>query len=246
MKTSSFPRWLAGGTLVVALLGVGFDSDRTASADNPSDKETKTAEAKRTALGKNVFLEVQGDQRRVIVEAEVCLREGQLEGLLCRKQTKEHEAILTADVDARTVHLALVAARAEPGSPVKFEPQYQAPKGTAIKVTLQYEEKGQKKTVSAKDWIRNPKTKKNLDTDWVFAGSKQVPHPDDPKKPPLYLANYGDLICLCNMESAMLDLPVKSPKALEERMFEAHTERIPPLETKVTIILEPIAEKKDK
>ena len=42
------------------------------------------------------------NKRRVLVNAEVCLREGQLELFLCRKQTKEHEAILAADVDARS------------------------------------------------------------------------------------------------------------------------------------------------
>jgi hypothetical protein len=41
----------------------------------------------------------------------------------------------------------------------------------------------------------------------------------------------------------MLDLPIESPKRLGERLFEAHTERIPPLETKVSIILEVLPEK---
>jgi hypothetical protein len=245
MNTSSFPRWLASGAMILALWAVGPGSDLAVRADKPADKDTKTEEAKRVKLGKNVFLEVQGDKRRVIVEAEVCLREGQLEELVCRKGTKEHEAILAADVDARDIHKGLVVAGAKAGTPVKFEPQYQAASGTAIKITLQYEVKGQKFTVSAKDWIRNPKSKKNLEPDWVFGGSQLMPHPDGKDKPPIYLANYGDLICVCNMESAMLDLPVKSPKSLEERLYEAHTDRIPPLDTKVTIILEPI-EKKDK
>jgi hypothetical protein len=248
MNTSSFSRWLAGGPLILALWGVGPSSDPVARADKPSDKDTKTEEIKRTPLGKNknLFLEVQGEKRRVLIEAAVCLREGQLEELLCRKGTKEHEALLAADVDARTVHLALIAAGAEAGAPVKFQPKYQAARGTSIKISLQYEQKGQKVIVSAKDWIRNPKTKKNLEPDWVFAGSQLMPNPDGKDKPPIYLANYGDLICVCNMESAMLDLPVPSPKSFENRLYEAHTERIPPLETKVTIILEPVAEKKDK
>lgn len=246
MNTTSFSRALVGGILVLALGTVGFLSRSTPTQAFVPDKETKTEEVKRKELGKNVVLEIQGEQRRVLVTAEVCLREGQLEELLCRKGTKEHEAILTADADARTIHLALIAAGAKPGSPVKFEPQYTAASGSTIKISLEYDEKGQKKTVSAKDWIRNPKTKKNLDSDWVFGGSQLVPNPDDKQKPPVYLANYGDVICVCNMESAMLDLPVKSPKRLEDRMFEAHTERIPPLETKVTLILEVVPEKKDK
>src|SRR5438034_5550667 len=77
---------------------------------SPAQKEQAPAPAaKKVNLGKNVFLEVQGDKRRVLVEAKVCLRTGQLEQFLTRKGTKEHEAILAADVDARDIHAALVA-----------------------------------------------------------------------------------------------------------------------------------------
>ena len=60
--------------------------------------------------------------------------------------------------------------------------------------------------------------------------------PDDATKPPFYLANQGDVICLCNMDTAMLDLPIASPKALAERAWEANPDRIPPLNTKVDVI----------
>jgi hypothetical protein len=46
------------------------------------------------------------------------------------------------------------------------------------------------------------------------------------------------------MESALMDLPIASPKALADRVYEANTERIPPKETKVTVILEPVVEAK--
>ena len=44
----------------------------------------------------------------------------------------------------------------------------------------------------------------------------------------------------------MLDLPVASPTALADRNYEANTERIPPLDTKVDVIFEVIRDKKDK
>jgi len=246
MNTSSIQRWLAAIIFTAVLGAVGCDADSSARQDKGSDPKdvTRTAEPKRKELFKNIILETQGDVRRVLVKAEVCMREGgNLEELLCRKGTKEHESILTADVNAQHLHAALVVAGGKEGSPVKFEPKYQAARGSTIKISLQYEEKGKLITVSAKDWIRNPKTKKNLDVDWVFGGSQLVPNPDDKTKP-LYLANYGDIICLCNMESAMLDLPIESPKKFDDRLWECHTERIPPLETKVTIILEPVPDKK--
>src|SRR5207247_1549626 len=102
--------------------------------------EPKT-EIKKVELGKNVILEIEGEKRRVVINAYVCLRKGQLEQLLTRKRTKEHEAILAADIDAKDVHTALLAAGAEAGKPVQFRPKFQPPTGTTIKISVEYEEK---------------------------------------------------------------------------------------------------------
>lgn len=199
---------------------------------------------KRVPLGNNVVVELDGKQKRVLVNAYVCLRQGQLEQLLTRKRTKEHEAILAADVDARNIHAALLLAGAEPGSPVKFRPKFVAPSGPAIKITLEYKDKGKTIRVPAQEWIRNAKTKKDLDTDWVFGGSVLIPDPFDKKKQPYYGANDGDIICISNFDTAMLDVPFNSPKDNDELVFEANTERIPALETPVLVILEPVPAKK--
>jgi hypothetical protein len=200
--------------------------------------------SKKVKVGNNVYLEIDGEQRRVLVDAYVCLRKGMLEQLLTRKRTKEHEAILAADVDARDIHLALVAAKATPGSPVKFRPKFEAPTGAAVKITLEYQDKGKTVRVPAQQWVRNVKSGKDLDTDWVFAGSILIPDPLDRKKQPYYGANDGDVICISNFDTALLDVPFNSPKDNDDLAFEAHTDRIPPLETPVTVILEPVVAKK--
>jgi hypothetical protein len=233
-----FTQVAIGFLLLTGLAGCSAEEDPSKPAPEPQAKKVKA--------GKNVSLEIQGDKRRVLIEATVCLREGQLEMLMCRKQTKEHEAVLTADVDARDIHKALILAGAEPGSPVQFSPKFKPATGTVIKATLQYEEKGKVVTAPAQKWVRNANTKKELDQDWVFAGSRFVPNEEDRTKPDYYLANEGDLLCLCNLESAMMDLPVQSPKALAERFYEANTDQIPERDTKVTVILEPVVEKKEK
>lgn len=195
-------------------------------------------------IGDNVFFEKQGDQRRVLINTSVCLRQGQLEQFVTRKRTKEHEAILAVDTDARNIHLALILAGAEPGSPVKFRPKFAAPTGTAIKITLEDKDKGKTVRVPAREWVRNSKTKKDLDTDWVFAGSVLIPDPFDKEKQPYYGANDGNVICLSNFDTALLDVPFNSSKENDELSFEAHTDRIPPLETPVLVILEPVPAKK--
>jgi hypothetical protein len=216
-------------------------------------KAEKTADAKKVEMGRNVWLVVEGDKRKVMVQSEVCLREGMLEHLMCRQRTKEHEAVLSADVDARDIHKALIVAKAAPGKTVQFKDDGTVvpPTGTAIKVTLTYKDKDKDKnktvTVPGRDWVRDFKTKKSLEVDWVFAGSQFLENPLEKDKPPLYAANGGDVICVSNFEGAMLDLPINSSKNNAELEFEAFTERIPPIGTKVTVILEPVLEvKKDK
>jgi hypothetical protein len=199
---------------------------------------------KKIDFGKNVALEIDGAKRRVLVNAYVCLRQGQLEQLVTRKRTKEHEAILAVDADARHIHAALLAAGALAGSPVKFRPKFTAPTGTPIKITLEYQEKGKTIRVPAQQWLRNIKSKKDLDTDWVFAGSVLIPSPFDKKKEPYYAANDGDIICISNFDTAMLDVPFNSSKDNDDLAFEANTDRIPALETPVLLILEPVLPKK--
>ncbi len=236
---TSFPYRRIGAVLFALSALAGFGS--TLCADEPAKSP---AERKRKEIGKNVFLEIDGERRRVVVNGIVCLREGVLEGLLTLKGTKEHEYLLSAEADARQIHFALLAAGATPGSPVQFDPKYAPACGSVIKVFLRYKVDGKETTVPAQKWIRDNKTKKDLDHDWVFGGSKLVKDPD--RKLPLYLANQGDVICLCNMPDAMLDLPVKSPKTIDARIFESNVDRIPALDTTVEIILEPVPDKKEE
>jgi hypothetical protein len=210
--------------------------------------EVKAAgESKKVKVGKNIELEILPDKtKRVIVQTEVCLREGPLEQLLTRKRLKEHEAILAADIDARELHLALTLTGAEAGKVVQFRPKLMPPTGTLIKITLEYKDKGGKTVrVSAKEWIRNMKSKKDFPTDWVFAGSTLVPDPLNKAKQPFYGANDGDVITVVNFEGACLDVPFLSTKDNADLDFEAHTDRIPALQTPVTVILEPVLAKKN-
>src|SRR5438270_8205409 len=144
------------------LIGIGFVAATALLASLGSFAGAQGG-PKKVKLGDNVFLEVDGEQRRVLINAYVCLRQGVLEQVVTRKRTKEHEAILAADVDARNIHLALVAAKAMPGSPVKFRPKFEAPTGTPIKITLEYKEKGKAEPtrVAAQQWVRNIKTRKD-------------------------------------------------------------------------------------
>jgi hypothetical protein len=233
------------GIAFLAVLAIGCE------AEPPPVKPASGPDttSKKTPMGRNVFLVVpkDGGQRRVVVNAYVVDREGQLEGFLTRKNSKEHEYILAADCEAKDIHTALLAAGAEPGSPVRFaRDSYTPASGDVIKVTVQYTDKnGKHFSMPAQNWIRNAVKKNAMEHQWVFAGSRLIPDPDGKMKP-FYAADNGDLICVCNMPSAMMDLPVKNPNSEpESRIYEAFTERIPPLGTKVEVVLELLEKKKE-
>src|ERR1700733_7470506 len=155
------------------LVGPGCgESDRPPSPRNTREISTLCqSEGKTVKVGENVLLEVLPNARRVLVSSRVCLREGALELLLTRKGTKEHESILSADIDARNVHEALLLAGAESGSTVRFNPRYRPPTGTPIKISLIYREGARQVVVSARSWVRNSNTREELESNWVFAGS---------------------------------------------------------------------------
>jgi hypothetical protein len=255
---------VAGLFLVAALPICGCEGDPAAHSQgatgaagaegkNGSDAKPpdKAAAVKKTEFGKNVWLETQGKNRRVIVGATVVLREGSygLECLLCRKFTKEHESILATDADASVIHATLLLAGAEPGAPARYDEEKREwfpPRGMRIKVLFQYEEKGKRHTVRAQEWVKNTRTKKALEENWVFAGSQLFRDPDGKEKPAYGANSDGSYICIYNSQVAMLDLPISNPNKdpqAEGREFQPFTERIPPEGTHVSVILVPEPEK---
>jgi hypothetical protein len=218
----------------------------TLPAETPTEGSPwPPAGAKVSRLAPNIYLGIAGERRWVEVHAKVCLERGYLEHLLSRDEaSKHHESVLSASFDAFFLDGALKAAGAKPGKPVQFfnkegKPDFKPPSGDKIKITLRYKNKdGKEVQVPAQRWVRNTKTKKELDLDWVFAGSTFFLDPDG--KPTVYGANDGRVITTSNFISSLLDLPVMSAEGdpQEGLEWEANTELIPPRETPVIVVLE--------
>jgi hypothetical protein len=246
MNTILDPWRLVGLAVLCAAMAtaVGCGSDDGSPRGGPSPQSgATTPPAKKASVGSNVTLEVQGERRRVLIDASVCKREGDLELVLTHKgpQNKSHESILWADVDARKVHEALLMAKAVPGSPVQYDPFREA-QGQQLKVLLRYEQDGKQHTVPAQSWLRTLEGKP-VNLDWVFAGSILMDDPFDAKKPKMFLAqNEGALIALGSLESALIDVNVPTGRRRSELDFEYNTPAIPPVGTPVTVILEPVGE----
>jgi hypothetical protein len=176
--------------------------------------------------------------RELVILAQVVLRDGPLEHLLCLRGTKEHEAILTTSAEARAIHAGLLLTKAEPGHPVRFEPKFESPTGSAMKIKLVWtDDKKQAGSTDAKNWNKNLKTEKPITIDWVFGGSMIVTDPRTKK--PFYAATEGDYFTVANFASAILDLPVPSSSSDADRQYVAFTQNIAPLGTWVYMRLSP-------
>jgi hypothetical protein len=188
---------------------------------------------------------VDAAHHRVVMVGEVCQRTAPLEMFACLRNTKEHESVVCVQTEAAKIHAALLAVGAEAGHPVSFQPKYVAAAGTEIEVTVHWKDaQGKVQHARAQDWVRNYDTKKAMDHPWVFGGSGFWTDERTGKRH--YQAEGGDFICVSNFPSAMLDLPFQSSDRNDSLLFEAFTERIPPLGTPVTIVLTPkLAEKKE-
>jgi hypothetical protein len=259
---------------------------------------------------KTVLLDVVG--KRVLLKTKVVLRAGILEMLVCKKQTKEHESILSVDAQAYEIHAGLAKLGAEPGSPAVFIPKFTPPKGQRIDIFLQWKDaKGKLQRVPAQQWIRyvtrryygellerlpydvvlagkselrydkkfkelswyGPMSKadrekslslsqdkafrvainnfykrsrpRQFDTHWVFAGSGFTVDEQTGKQ--TYNAEHGDVICVANFPTSMIDVAVESSSSGEASvLFEPWTERVPPIGTEITVELVPVFKKANK
>jgi hypothetical protein len=91
---------------------------------------------------------------------------------------------------------------------------------------------------SAVEAIASRARVQGMEAEWVFTGSGFYVNEETGEK--YYRAEDGDLICVANFPSALLDVTVKSGTGNEDLMYEAWTEKIPPVGTAVTIELIPV------
>jgi hypothetical protein len=232
------------------------DAERGGKPEELPPRPELSKKSKFTALDKNdrLFLEVgENGEKRVLFVANVCVRGGVLlEVFCCKKDTKEHESILNVDLDSRFIHAALLGAGTKVGKPVQFvnpktlEAEYKPASGQKVAVEVCYSKGGKVITERAQEWILDQNTKRPMAHDWVFAGSRFLKDPDRPNDPEYYTANNGEVIAISNFVDSMLDLPVEVGREEKDLFFKAIEKKIPPLGSKVWVILTPIAEKDKK
>ena len=191
-------------------------------------------ELRRLSETDDIWIDVQG--KRVVVGGSVVLDKGPIEFFACPRGTKEHESIVAVRSSAKLVHAALLAIGLVPGRPVSFDPEYVAADGPTVKVTMRWKDAtGEHQEAVAQDWIRDTRSGERMKEHWVFGGSSFWKDPSDGTEH--YQADGGDLICVSNFPTAMLDLPVESSQSNAALLFEVFEGKVPPNGTEVEMIL---------
>ncbi len=173
--------------------------------------------------------------KAVVLQGRTCRASYPLE-FLVTMPGREYESVIVSTVPPSVVHAGLMALGAKPGNPVQFVPEFRPPSGTEIEIEVRWKDaKGKVHKAPAQEWVRDIKTRKALNLNWVFAGSRFAE--DDGGQ--VYQADFGDFISVANVPIATLDLPVRSQSDLDARQFEGYVERMPPAGTPVTLLLKP-------
>jgi hypothetical protein len=140
----------------VLLCGSPVRGDDPQSPAKPATDAEPVSDDKLTPLNEQKTVLLDKEHNKVVLKTQVVFRNGLLEMFCCLKQTKEHESILSLDSEARTLHAALLALGAKPGTPVKFLPEYQAPTGQQIDIWVMWQDKaGKQHREMAQKWMRH-------------------------------------------------------------------------------------------
>lgn len=157
------PLWIVGGLGFVMMAQPAAAQEKQtapsrqapAAASLPGTNAAAKNKAGAVPLNDNGTVLLDRAGGRLLVKAEVVLRQGALEMLACRKKSKEHESILAIDADAFVIHTGLLALKANPGGPAVYEPEFKPPHGQILKIFVTWtDETGRERREPAGSWIR--------------------------------------------------------------------------------------------
>ena len=225
-----------------------------ASGDKPETKSVR----------KNVKLPglvINFQERYVDIEGSVCLEEGTLELVACRKGSKEHESIVAITARPMHIHTALLLLGASNGNPAMRKPIDEQgtrwinvpPRGDPVDVYLVFEDSdGKMVEHPVCDFIaRSGKSPDELPAvgeddaredskfpnTFLFAGSHLRDNGPGPRK---YLADLsGNVISIATFGDELLCLPEVHSADNDSLMWQVDATKLPKVGSKVTLRLRP-------
>ena len=200
---------------------------------------------------------IDAKDRRVDVEAVICLTEGFLEVVACSKNTKEHESLVAVEAKPSHMHAALLLIGAKNGNPAMSKPldkegnrwQHFPPRGQPIKVSLVIPKEGggtEEKPIG--DFVTTREDESGLGEAahgkgkfpevFLFTGSQF----EGEGKDRIYLADSsGHVASISTFGDELLALAGIHGQDNEALDWQVNPETVPELGTKVILRLRPLA-----
>ena len=185
--------------------------------------------------------------REIRFPALVNMKEGLLEFLIVHEHGAVHEALFRTHVSPTHINVALTLLHYKPSKEFYRIPKddgissdefYEVPEETKraarLNIYVEFEKDGETKRLPANDWVRHETTAKAMPQDpWVYGGSG------------FYKGNFipegsGQIAAIYITDTALINYPGKDN--INDEVWTVMTERVPDLETKVTLVLAPCNE----
>lgn len=183
--------------------------------------------------------------REVRVPCAVNMQDGQIEFALVHETGKTHESILKTAVNPVDIQVALLLCNYEPGHNGLFdyekdttvkknleETKTKTPGANQVQCHVEWKAGTETKRAELREWIRDAATKKAPDdfNYWIFNGSMV-------QESGFSAALHGNLIGIYYDVASILNCP--SPRNRNDDVWLCEQDKIPAVDTPVTLILAP-------
>jgi len=228
------------------------DKEVETPAEDVKSEEPKVEAPKVEKLDEDHYrigdVTIQKSTREIRFPAAVNLREGLLEYLIVHQNGKIHESLFRTDTSPTNINVALALLHYKPSKElyrIWKEPGvisgefHKVPEETRlasrIAIDVEVEKGGEIKRYPVSDWIRHETTAKAMPpTFWVYGGSEFY----DGKFVP---ETTGDISAIYVTNSSLINYPGEDN--FNDEVWSSFTDRIPDLDTKVTLVIAPYVEK---
>ena len=213
-----------------------------ASSDSPAADTPKVED-----LGNSRYrygsIEFNGKTREIRLPTQVNMSEGIIEYAVVHGQGKIHESLLVTEVVPSHLQTVLKLCRYKSGEGDVFDPFYPEDqrkgaegakdRGTAIAISVEWEETGERKAQPLSHWIYDRKTQQSMsDSPWIFTGSYFYSG--------TFMADADGLLVSIYLSSGSILNPLAEGTEDDERWL-AHADHTPEIGTPVTLVLAPAA-----
>ncbi|MFQ5424210.1 MAG: YdjY domain-containing protein [Phycisphaerae bacterium] len=239
-------RWLRGSAAWAALFAAGIPActtppsgDRgpgiTAASGPEARPVTRPTRPRIVDFSPGIRIDYRIPQ--VEIAGEIILREGPLElfAYALAPVPKQHESIVLLRSKPQRIYQALGLTGLTPGKTARYFPETRETRpssGDPVDVFVRYAVGERERTVSAGDWMRSPGSGQAMPPrHWVFTGSDRL------NDGTFYADVEGTVVTVVDFPSSLVSLPERHSDSNDELWLEANTPAIPPVGTKVTLVL---------